>query len=182
VVDFPPLFLRARSPRPTLDVSRATRAASRSGNRPEVPPYSPARRAIVHRATRAVPRSPGFGALYIFLYLVSSRSRPCSHPPTPHRIRHCRIISYRSASPVPSRSRPCVHHPPTLSFAPPLLSAPDLVQRTRCSATPQQGLVIHNTSCRHLPQLPVVRTLAFPVFHPNYRGHINGKRQQRELK
>ena len=111
MVDFPPLFLRARSPRPTLDVSRATRAASRSGNRPEVPPYSPARRAIVHRATRAVPRSPGFGALYIFLYLVSSRSRPCSHPPTPHRIRHCRIISYRSASPVPSRSRPCAHHP-----------------------------------------------------------------------
>ena len=112
MVNFSP-FLHVCSPPPTLDVNRATRAVSLSDNRPEVPPYSPARRAIVHRATRAVPRSPGFGAPYIFLYLVLSRSRQCSHPPSPHRIRHRRIVSYRSVSPVPSCSCPCTHHPPT---------------------------------------------------------------------
>ena len=134
MVNFSPFLLHARSPPSTLDVNRATRAVSRSGNRPEAPPYSPARRAIVHSSHESRHALARFRGTFIsFLHLVSSRSRPCSHhqfhskPTSPSQSPSYCIVPRRTApaSPIPSRSRPCAHHTHThtlsLSFSLPLL-------------------------------------------------------------
>ena len=105
---FPPfLSLRAYSPPPTLDVNRATRAVSRSGNRPEVPPYSPARRAIVHQATRAVRARPVSGPLisfFISFRLVRDRARILRLLIVSAIVVSYRIVSYRIVSSRVSRS------------------------------------------------------------------------------
>ena len=93
------------------------RAVSCSGNRPEAPPYSLTHCTIVHRAMRAVLHSPGFGALYILLYLISSHSRPCSHhqshskPTSPSQSSLHRLVSVS----FPHSTSPC--HPFCLARA-----------------------------------------------------------------
>jgi hypothetical protein len=91
VVNFPPFLLRACSPPPTLDVNRASRAVSRSGNGPEVPPYSPARR---RRSTE--PQEPSRGRQLRGTLSFLSRSRLVSFS-------HL-AVSVPSVVPAPSSS------------------------------------------------------------------------------